>query len=202
MKVEIRYREDNERGVFATEYIKKGEYLCILPIDYFKLDEKWYTLKPQTNKVSFKYGIVCDMISSSMSSKQMDQFISFMNSKQIPSYILGIRTKISGISNYNVVEDEFIGHMLNDYVDMSFLSDSKYTKVSKEHENVKVNTYLELFNHNETKRLGLKIYASKNIKKDEELYFTYGYEYWNNYSDIVGKDTIILEDLVDFKFVS
>jgi len=79
--------------------------------------------------------------------------------------------------------------MINDYVDMSFLDHNKYLQLSSSYENVFVDSKLRMFD----KRLGLKIYASKFIKKDKELYFMYGTNYWEKYSNSSVKDEIEVE---------
>ena len=183
MKIEVRIRDDKERGLFAIQNIKKGEYVCVLPIDYICLDQKWYTLQEQTNKVSFRYGIRCDFVHGSSRGTELTKFENFVKNKSTICILKRHRTEIMGISNFNRLEGDFLGHMINDYVTMSMFSEFIYKKISKDHENITVTTDLELFKVDTEHRLGLKLYASKNIKKDQELYFSYGVDYWDKYSN-------------------
>ena len=91
--------------------------------------------------------------------------------------------EIVGVSNSQKLEANFVGHMINDYVDMSFISEKNYEKMSKEFCNVKVSSKLELFKHTGRKKLGLKVKALKDIQKGEELYLSYGSNYWKKYSE-------------------
>ena len=185
MKVEIKIRKDNERGLFAIDDIKKGEIVCILPIDYFQLDENWYSTVKQTNKVNFRYGIICEI--RQKGNTQYESFTSFLNDKDrhislFCSCFLGY-TKLIGVSNPDTTDDVFIGHMINDYVDMSFLSEQDYQKISTEFSNVKVSSKLKIFKDSiANKRLGLQIKATRDIKKGNELFLSYGPEYWKKYS--------------------
>ncbi len=187
MKVEIRVRADKERGIFATEQIKKGEFICILPIDYFRLDDKWYVINEKYlhNKVDFRYGILCEIDKNGANEYQT--FL-LMNKKVCIFKSLNPtnKLKIIGVSNHVETLDNFIGHMINDYVDMSFLNEKNYEKMSKEFSNVSVSSRLELFN----KRPGLKISATKDIEKGKELYLSYGSEYWKKYS---GKEKFVYD---------
>ena len=98
--------------------------------------------------------------------------------------------RLSAISNFNRIEGNFIGHMINDYVDMSFLDQNKYLQLSTAHENVTVDSKIHMY---EFKSLGLRIHASKNIRKDSELFFMYGVTYWEKYSNPIVKDEVELE---------
>jgi len=176
MKVEIKIRSDNERGLFATENIKKGEFICILPIDYFRLDDKWYVTNEKFlhNKVDFRYGILCEM-----NKNGLNEYQTFLSINKKRCFLKSLnKIDIIGISNHTETSDNFIGHMINDYVDMSFLNENNYEKMSKEFSNVRASSKLKVFD----KRLGLKILATKNIEKGKELYLSYGSEYWKKYS--------------------
>jgi SET domain-containing protein len=182
MKVIVKIRQDNERGLFATHDIKKGEYICILPIDYFQLDNRWYTTNSvtydQIDKINFRYGILCEI--SKIKDTQYESFSSFLNgSKRKCITCFWKKTEIVGVSNPDKTDFPFVGHIINDYVDMSFLSENKYEKMSKEFSNVKVSSKLQILDHN---RLGLKIKATKDIESGTELYLSYGSEYWKTYS--------------------
>ena len=194
MKVEVRLRSDNERGLFAIEDIKKGELICILPIDYFQLDSKWYATDETflTDKVDFRYGILCEFKTDPVKT-ELQNLLLFLDDQYCKCCLNSFRfkvTEIIGVSNPRVLEDKFIGHMINHYVDMSFLSESKYEKMSKEFCNVKVSSKLKLFEYNGKKKLGLEIKALKDIEKGKELYLSYGSNYWKKYS---GKDKFVYD---------
>lgn len=181
VKVKVKIRRDNERGLFATDNIKKGEFVCILPIDYFQLDNNWYATDFHSDQVriNFRYGIICEIIQNGLT--QHESFSSFIKNKNYKCCLNALRNKILeiiGVSNPDKLDDNFLGHMINDYVDMSFLSENAYEKMSKEFSNVKVSSKLQLFG----KRIGLKIIATKDTKKENELYLSYGSEYWKKYS--------------------
>jgi hypothetical protein len=181
MKIEIRTRHDKERGLFSIMDIKKGEFLCILPIDYFKLDEKWYTTHFKNKwKINFRYGITCE-IENRNKKNQFENFHNFINKKK---YIQWCSKKINivGVSDPKIVEDIFIGHMINDYTTMYLLNEYKYDLLSTRHSNVCVSPKLQMFDHKNGKRLGLKIKSTRDIKKNEELYLSYGIEYWKKYT--------------------
>lgn len=191
MKVEIKIGQDNERGLFACDDIKKGEMVCILPIDYFQLDNNWYTFTEQSNKINFRYGIICEIVKNGIT--QYESFSSFFKKrnkrhkcifKQLQSATNKKNIQIIGVSNPTKTESNFLGHMINDYVDMTFLSEINYDRMSTEFSNVKVSPKLKMFDN----RLGLKITASKEIKKGEELYLSYGSDYWKQYS---GKKSFV-----------
>jgi hypothetical protein len=181
MKAEVRLRSDNERGLFTTEYIKKGEFICILPIDYFQLDGKWYVTSERhlNNQIDFRYGIICE-VKTNETKSELENFRVFFNGNKSKCRILKKLNSfnIIGISDKNRIDDIFIGHIINDYVDMSFLTEIKYDKLSQEFSNVKVSSKLEIIKE----RLGLRISATENIEKDKELYLSYGSDYWKKYS--------------------
>jgi len=180
MKVEVKIRQDNERGLFAKDDIKKGEFVCILPIDYFQLDNNWYTTTEQINRINFRYGIVCEIMKNG--TNQYESFSSFLKKKNHKCCFNNLTHKtmqIIGVSNPDKLETNFIGHMINDYVDMSFLSEINYERTSTEFSNVRVSSKLKIFGN----RIGLKIIALKDIKKGKELYLSYGSEYWKQYSE-------------------
>jgi hypothetical protein len=190
MKVEVKLRSDNERGLFAIEDIKKGDLVCILPIDYLQLDDNWYTTQQTTstlNRIDFRYGILCEIDKKKEFENQFQNFHLFFKESIYKCCLFKTYDKIEliGVSNRYITDGLFIGHMINDYVDMSFLSEKKYEKMSLDFSNVKVSSKLEIFDQN---RLGLKIKATKDIKNGKELYLTYGPEYWKKYS---GKDKFI-----------
>ncbi len=189
MKVEIKVRVDKERGLYATEHIKKGDLVCILPIDYFQLDNKWYVTDERYlhDKIDFRYGILCEINKNGLNEHQT--LLSMLDNKKVcilKSLSSTNKLKIIGVSNCDEMTDDFIGHMINDYVDMSFISETNYEKMSKDFSNVKVSSKLEIFG----KRVGLKITAIKDIDKGKELYLSYGAEYWKKYS---GKKKFIYD---------
>ncbi len=190
MKVEIRIREDNERGLFATEYIKKGEFVCILPIDFFQLDKKWYVMDKRYlhNKIDFRYGILCEMNKTEIN--EFQTFISMLTNKKWKCVLMTLKQQskleIICVSNSEEMIGNFIGHMINDYVDMTFLNEKNYEIVSKEFSNVKASSKLEIFD----KRIGIKITATKDIEKGKELYLSYGSDDWKKYSN---KDKFIYQ---------
>jgi hypothetical protein len=188
MKVEIRVRADKERGLFATEYIKKGEVVCILPIDYFQLDNRWYVMDEKYihNKIDFRYGILCEIDRNG--GNEYDAFHSMINDKKHCMLKLLSKMEIIGVSNRDVTIGDFIGHIINDYVDMSFLNENNYKKMSKEFSNVRVSAKLQIFKKD--KRVGLRIIAIKDIEKGKELYMSYGSDYWKKYS---GKDKFVYD---------
>lgn len=188
MKVEVRIREDKERGLFATEYIKKGEFVCILPIDYFEYNEIWYINNYDylNTAIDFRYAILCKANTSLLKNNNYcNYFFHYFSNYFSNNDTTNDTTKINiiGVSNPNVVTGNFIGHMINDYIDMSFINESNYERLSHEKSNVKVDIQINLFEFEGVKRLGLKIIATKNIEKDEELYLSYGSKYWEKYSN-------------------
>jgi len=199
MKVEIRLRADNERGLFAIDNIKKNEFICILPIDYIQLDNKWYVFNGRflNTKIDFRYGILCEIEQNGVNEYETIRNLA-LSKKSLNSNKL----EIIGVSNDKETEENFIGHMINDYVDMSFLSENKYEKMSKEFSNVKVLPKLELFSlplhpvYHSRGRLGLRIIATKDIVKGKELYLSYGSEYWKKYSRKEKKYIFQIELLV------
>lgn len=193
MKVSVKKRSEKEKGLFATDDIKKGEYICVIPIDYIKLDSQWYVLENQSTKLNFKYTTKCNLINKCTEIDTTDFEIFCMclsNHSKISNceYLYRIITnnnirEVVGVSNPEKSDDEFIGHIINDFVDMTFLADTKYKQLSELHQNVKINHNLEIFEHLGKKRLGLRVCASKNIKKDDEIFYSYGTRYWGKYSD-------------------
>jgi len=190
MKVEVKIRSDGERGLFAVRDIKKGEFICIMPIDYFQIDDKWYVTKEQTNRIDFRYGILCEVQKDKiLNLGSGGKWYSWGNINNISGLLSDCETtEIIGVSNSEVVVGDFVGHMINDYVDMSFLTEKRYEKLSKDFSNVNVSSKLRLFGENDQRRFGLKIKASKDIKKGNELYLSYGVKYWKKYS---GKEQFI-----------
>jgi hypothetical protein len=207
MKVEVKVRSDKERGLFAVEDIKKNEFVCILPIDYFQLDSEWYSTEdrlntpntpntpnttntsntPNTSNINFRYGILFE-IPKKQKNDQLHNFKEFINKTNnsfqcFKKVIYNKKIDIVGVSNENRIEDDFIGHMINDYVNMVFLTENKYETLSNEYSNVEVSSKLEIFERNNKVRLGLRITAIKNIKKNTELFLTYGSKYWKTYSN-------------------
>lgn len=278
MKAEVKVRPDKERGLFSTKVIKKGEMVCIMPIDYIQLDGKWYSYKKcnggtggtggtgggtvgeKEELLDFRYGIVCEI--QKISKCELDDFTSqymlvdgtrcspiFRLLKQIINKYIkrGNKHSIIGVSNSKKTKGWFIGHMINDYETMLYLTEHKYEQTSNKFSNVIVGPELRLFNKHgevsinhtnshtppvftpvstpvppappappvppvpaltdticsintigslnsvlsgrlcgscgsESLRLGLKIVASKNINKGDELYLSYGHEYWKKYS--------------------
>lgn len=200
MKVEVKLRSDGERGLFAIEDIKKGEVICILPIDYFQLDNSWYVTNELflSDKVNFRYGILCEF-KTDPTKTELENFLLYLTDSYckccLKSFSFRV-TEIIGVSNPHVIDDKFIGHMINDYADMSFLTETKYEKMSKEFCNVKVSSKLKVFEVNGVgkKRIGLEIKALKDIKKGNELYLSYGSNYWKKYS---GKEKFVYDlDLI------
>jgi hypothetical protein len=192
---EVRIRPDSERGVFAIRNIKKGEFICILPIDFIKVGGQWYTLYPENLEkvINFRYGIECDLIipTNDGNTSLFETFKTFLTRKK--KYINNIITPSATRSSYKLsitgvsipdYSGYYSGHMINDYVSMSFLDKKNYCKFSERYENVKVISELELFTEGTTGvvRLGLQVIAKKNIKKNQELYFMYGVDYWKSYS--------------------
>lgn len=189
-KVKVKLRPDGERGLFAIRDIKEGEYICLMPIDYVLLGDDWYTINDDYNIIDFRYGILCKIKKDG--STDYESFVSFLQNrkKKCKSFfgslfedIFGRHVNIIGVSNSNKVENEFIGHMINDYIDMSLVSSNIYNVLSRQYSNVDISCKLKLFED----RLGLVIVASRDIKMGEELYMNYGSEYWKAYSD--NKDT-------------
>ena len=179
MKVEIKIRKDGERGLFSTEDIKKGELICILPIDYVQLDNNWYTTTSQPNKINFRYGIMCEIDKNCDTEYQsVIELMSWKYKKCGGCFTLSKKANVVGVSNPDTTGGHYIGHMINDYVDMTFLSENSYEKMSTEFSNVKVLPKLGMIED----RLGLKVLATKDIKKGYELYLSYGPEYWKKYS--------------------
>ncbi len=180
MKVEVRLRADKQRGLFAIEDIKKGEFICILPIDYFQLDGKWYTISEHNlrDAIDFRYGILCELDSNKINN-QFENFRIFLENKNWKCILRKFDiTKIIGASKGNQTTNNFVGHMINDYVNTSFITENKYKKISTEFSNVRVSPKLKLFGTKDNYRLGLKIIATNGIKKGEELYLSYGINYW------------------------
>jgi len=173
-----------ERGLFASTNIKRGEYVCALPIDYLKISSKWYSLNPKdTGPINFRYGIQCDLVvpQSDKNVSVLGTFVNFLTSPRIITRS-SLRIGLSGVSNPNRLEHDFLGHMMNDYVDMSLLDKHRYEQLSLPHENVEVDGDLEIFNSPTGLRLGLRVVAKRNIRRGEELFFSYGVDYWKNYS--------------------
>jgi hypothetical protein len=61
--------------------------------------------------------------------------------------------------------------------------------MSNEFSNVRVSSKLRIFkDSSDKKRLGLKVISTKDIKKNSELYLSYGSDYWKKYS---GKERFV-----------
>lgn len=148
MKVCVK-KSNNGNGLFCTENINKGEIVCILPIDYYK------------RKNDSKWYTIEEINKGPINLRYAIKCGNFI-----------------GVSNHNRIENEFIGHMINDYIDMSLVNKNKYEILSSIHENVEVEDSINKYNN----RLGLKVISKRNIKKDEEIFFSYGVEYWKEYS--------------------
>ncbi len=192
MKVEVKRRSDNERGLFATQDIKKNEFVCVLPIDYFQLDDKWYTIEKNEKlnpraviKLNLRYGIIFDIPTKDYKFNQLHNFNEFVKKNYtsfFTSCFLKQRTELIGVSNENRLDDKFIGHMINDYVNMSFLTEGKYEVLSRDYSNVVVSSEVKIFEFDGKSRLGLDVVATKNITKNQEIFLTYGINYWKKYS--------------------
>ncbi len=187
MKVSVRPSKIiGERGLFADINIQKGEYICVLPIDYLQIGEKWYTVhNDNKGPINFRYGIACDLVvpNSDNNISILDTFMNFITSPRIKTRS-SIRIGLTGVSNHEIIDEKFIGHMINDYIDMSLLDKQKYNQLSVLHENIEIDSDLEIFDSSKGKILGLRVSAKKYIRKDEELFFSYGVDYWKNYSGI------------------
>ena len=169
-----------ERGLFVNTSINRGGYICILPIDYLNISSIWYSLqKDNIGPVNFRYGIKCDL-TIPQSDKNVSVFGTFMNFLSNSKIRNSLKIELSGVSNSDKLEGDFLGHMINDYVNMSLLNRTSYEKISNMHENVIVENTLGLYDG----RLGLRIFAKKDIKSGEELFFSYGVDYWKNYSGL------------------
>lgn len=197
MKVEIRVGHIYERGLFAIEPIKKNEFICFLPLDYIQLDGAWYVFDNEYNypyKVNFRYGITCDLISNN--DNEHDSLLYTINEKRCKCLQFFKKSvQVIGVSDPGRTDGLFVGHIINDFVDMSFVNNINYDKMSKEFSNVTVESKPVMYKG----RLGLRVIASKDIKKDDELYLSYGQEYWKKYS---GSKMHIYPVLLNKYFVS
>lgn len=175
MCVEIKTDSQGERGLFATENISKGKHICYLPIDYLKLNEKWFTTN-EKNKgpVNFRYGIHCDFQIIDKNINLEKNLRLLLENKKSNKTI-----EICGVSNHKIIKFPFVGHMINDSVNMSILSSNLYKRISERYENVDIGNIINYISNTTC----LKIIAKKDIKKGAELYFNYGIEYWKNYSN-------------------
>jgi hypothetical protein len=114
MKVQVKIRQDNERGLFATEDIRKGEFVCILPIDYFQLDSNWYTIFEQNNKINFRYGITCELMQNGTEYESFSSFFRDKNCKCCLGALTSKTIEVIGVSNPDSLDSNFVGHMINE----------------------------------------------------------------------------------------
>lgn len=143
------------RGVFATRDIKKGDTITIYPIHGIMFDKhptEGYATYSGDTKYDCKY-----------------------------SYTHA-RTKSDHIGDKNKTEPLFLGHIINDnYPSVEDFNTDDETKLGA--------TYVKYLLHcisfanctfKETKYFTV-IKATKDIKKDDELFVPYGLGYWSDY---------------------
>ena len=155
-----------ENGVFAKKDLLQGEIVTFYPGDIAsfvpnedKINPEHVSLETYSHRFKNQFG-------ENIKKEQED---SAMRNKY--TYEVGNNYRIIG-SPYFTENTNYMGHFINDG---SKLDSSESSKEYLEASLLKSNCgYCHL------KDLLVAIIATENIKKDEELYITYGIEYWTN----------------------
>ncbi len=155
---EVRKSEIHGNGVFAKRDIKINEIITFYPAHILQLyignDE---SILAFSNKIKEKYG---------------NDSINHINNHY--RYSCNNRNELIGDPTIND-NSNYLGHIINDSIMHNKTKKSRklYNKLSNTQANCD-------FNNLEPYYLYIPIISKKFIKKDEELYVSYGVQYWDN----------------------
>ena len=155
--VEIKKSKIHNNGVFAKRDIQIDEIITLYPVDILQLyvgnDESILNFSKRYKE---KNGMVVNDIN------------------QYYKYHCDNRNIIIGDPAF-IDNTNYLGHMINDGMkhDKSNKSRKLYKKLSEKKANCE-------FNNIPPYQLYVPVVAAKNIKKDEELFVSYGIQYWDN----------------------
>jgi hypothetical protein len=156
--VEVRNSKIHGKGVFAKRDIKENEILTFYPIDILKLqvDDSTY-IASFSNRFLSKHEV-----------KNHDKYEIYQYGMPNGNIIIGCPDFINN--------NNYIGHMINDISihNKTKKSIKQYKKNSK-----KCNC---MYYNCSDFDLYVPIVSTKDIRKDEELFTSYGVQYWNNFS--------------------
>lgn len=143
-------------GLFAKKDINKDELITIYPAHIIEI-----VLQPKM----FRLTSINEYRSPYKIPNWKDYAIKYDNN----SYIIG-----NPILNEN---KNFVGHLCNDGYKHNFISKNKKNKNKYNKKRIELNnaSFRELRNPN---FIGIGIISNKNIKKDEEILVSYGFDYW------------------------
>ena len=173
------------RGVYATCAIKKGEVVTHYPVDATHKTSKLSNGNTGIYGVDVKWKFKGDT--------------TFLPDERY--YICDEKRKYVYAPDPERFDPEFCGHIMNDFISIpkkfiQFKPVSKnelgtgyeyadhaiyppaihqYNKISYFFRNVERTRFTHV---GKDRRLGFAMVATRDIKKDEELYFHYGYNYW------------------------
>jgi len=178
-KIEIRDSKIHGKGLFAKEDIKKNSIITCYPIHALVLKSK------KKQRTVFK----------NESEKFEINFNYALNVKKNVKY-KGKKYHVIAIGNPKKINKTiFLGHMINDSSSFKIENENitlnelktiigKYCINSKN--NCKIQCIFDSYFH--------CIVASKDIKRDEELFASYGFQYWSASAKIQKKFSELLED--------
>ena len=167
-KAKIKTASAKGRGLFAKNDISKNEIITFYPADIASYIPNEDVIKPdhipvETYSQRFKTQFGENI-------KKEREIAATMNEY---TYDLDPNYRIIG-SPYFTKDTNYMGHVINDGAKSDSTESNKvYLTISSLKSNC---TFYHL------KDLHVAIIATKNIKKDEELYITYGVEYWESYN--------------------
>jgi hypothetical protein len=158
--VEIRKSKIHGNGVFAKKDIEESDLITFYPVDILQL---YIGNDESTLRFSNKY----------IDSNRSDSYNIFNNLK---SYKFNCNNRNAIIGDPRFIDNaNYLGHMIND--SMNHNKSKKSRNLYKNSSQKKSNCNF----HNMTPyELFVPIIANKNIKKDEELFVSYGVQYWDN----------------------
>lgn len=169
-------------GVFTNKNVKKGEILTIYPCDIFKI----HMDVPNVPLLNVNVPLVSNRVSCLHNFKEYDDKDYFIrdNLTLLEKYTKSckymynhrytndnnIKYSISGDPMYTD-DMNFVGHIINDGAKSNGNVDDAiiYHKITVHRQNCEVKFYHNIFP---------LIYAVKDIKCNEELFFPYGLGYW------------------------
>jgi len=156
--VEVRKSKVHGNGVFAKQNIKKDEILTFYPIDILKLKvDDDSCIATFSKRYLNKYGAVYD-----------DRFTDYQ-------YRMPDNNLIIGCPDFTD-NNNFIGHIINDI--------SKHNKTSKsikKYKNDIKKCNAILYNCSDN-NLYVPVLASRDIIQNEEIFVSYGVQYWDTRS--------------------
>lgn len=153
---EVRKSKVHGKGVFATKDIKKDEIITFYPVDILQL--------PVNNE-----GSVC-----SFSDRYKSKYGKIINPNvEYYKYYCSDNVVIIGDPTFTN-NNNYLGHMIND-----ISTHDKTNKSIKAYNKIADSANCD-FVEPDDDNLFLPVLANRDIRKDEELFVSYGPQYWQN----------------------